>query len=238
MRQGGQALSNPLPADFSGVFREARSNTKPPLLVEFTDTDFETASVLFKFLSLIVEGEVVALPEGKWTDPVPVSKLVLFLRKYSCDVHLKVLKNHIKLRENTSPLIGFTIAALQDDTTWCAELLNTPSWTWKLTATTCDDLTERGSAKGSQLDPRGSPYPLWNVLPREYVWALSRAWTSSPKEADREARAKAFERFITAVKKGEYSLEAWGSHDAAEKRDGKRARKDESESGRRSQRKD
>ena len=164
--------------------------------------------MLRAFLSLIVEGNVIHQPVdswAEWTDPIPVSRLVAFLLKYSCDVDLKMLNNCIKMHATTSPLVAFTVAALQDDSAWCSQLLKIPSWPRDTESPTFSAFG--GAPNSSNLDPRGAPLSYWDLFPRHYLWALSRAWTYAPKEQDRFTRSVAFLNFLLAAKEGRYSLQ-------------------------------
>lgn len=111
------------------------------------------------------------------------------------------MNNWLKLNKTLNSDVLFVIAALQDDVTWCSELLEEETSTWLPPSSRYAH--EEGQAGKNILDPTGAPISFFDLLPRDYFWALSRAWGAVSDCSDRERRAMEFGTFLESAKNGE-----------------------------------
>ena len=181
------------------MFRDGLNVATPPLNLELTDSDIETAAVIRYFLSLVIHGKVLTVGDDLVTavDAQPLLKLVRFLLKYSCASHIEHLNNWLQARRKSGILV-FTVAALQDDTAWCCKALKEDKSTWA--ANQAIYARDTGKSDRNKLDPSGAPLWFCEILPRHYLWALCRAWGHVPEPKRRVDRAAAFEKFLKSAK--------------------------------------
>lgn len=172
-----------------------------PRQIHFTDEDIESALVIRAFLRVITTGQVATTPDGTGTPSVSaLRRLILFLRKYECPVALNLVLFKVKelLNQGISvPMYTFILGATADDVDTCALALKFMNQSWN-GPSGYTDVRNEGTPGASTIDPNNLPFALWQWIPSEYMWALSRAWGRNVKDGTR--LPDEFKRVIAIVK--------------------------------------
>ncbi|KAL1409503.1 hypothetical protein Q8F55_003486 [Vanrija albida] len=172
-----------------------------PRQIHFTDDDIESALVIRAFLRVITTGQVATTPDGTGTPSVSaLRRLILFLRKYECPVALNLVLFKVKelLNQGISvPMYTFILGATADDVDTCALALKFMNQSWN-GPSGYTDVRNEGTPGASTIDPNNLPFALWQWIPSEYMWALSRAWGRNVKDGTR--LPDEFKRVIAIVK--------------------------------------
>ena len=119
-------------------------------------------------------------------------------------------------KEYLSPLPAFGIGAIMDDPDLCSEALEADEWFWSEEEDKVAYL-ENGDDDRYVLNPIHLPFTVWELLPKEYSWALTRAWglhkintendgRKNENDEDRKPTAEEFKEILEVVK-GEVSQE-------------------------------
>lgn len=193
-------------ADRSETFRSAQHS-------QYTFTHPEdTPETIRRFLTLLHTGNVG--PTQGWDDctlALELLSLFRFLQRYDCtpwfQIALMSLRDKV-LRSEVDVLPVFIVGAVLNCVFTCAfAIQHAPAESWGETSEDANVALESGADGIPCLDPRGMPLKLWELLPREYGWALSRAWVGKEVGWPRvhEGVARDFKELIEAAQ-GEYKV--------------------------------
>jgi len=187
--------------------------------------EIETALVIRSFLRVITTGQVATTPDGTGTPSVAaLRRLILFVKKYECPVALQLVlfKIHDMLSQGISvPMYSFILGATADDIETCWLSLKYLQQTWNASQTPTPngstggaatngpevDVRNEGTPGAPTIDPNNIPYTLWQWIPQDYMWALSRSWGMHVKD-NRVRLPDEFRRVLNLIKAS--SLESEG----------------------------
>ncbi|WOO80387.1 uncharacterized protein LOC62_03G003904 [Vanrija pseudolonga] len=145
--------------------------------LHFTDDSIETAAVLERFLTLLIDATVDDKDIDRFSNFKHLASMTRFLVKYDCPFLMTVLGLRVKEMSSTgrSTLFMFIIGSIMDDTDLCISALSKKRRTWGETSVP-DTNTTRNLTNFHCLNPQSLAYNRWSMIPGPYLYALHRAW--------------------------------------------------------------
>lgn len=202
----------------SPVFAEALSSDSPQKqrkVIHLSHPAYENADTLRLFLQLVtVDKDALRLFQKHFTKwRFRLESLLLFLDRYQCDRGIAILRdlgsdNVLFLRKNGAPDSMLLFAALLNHVGLCSKIFQIYSnYCW---SDTQGLLQSRKSETCATLVH--APYSLYCALPREYVWAMSRAGLHANPKTESVAFGHKFVELLMAIEEstGESAAGAGG----------------------------
>lgn len=187
----------------SPVFAEALSSEqRQRKVIHLSHPGYENADTLRLFLQLVtVDKDALRLFTKHFTKwRFRLEALLLLLDRYQCERGIAILRdlgsdNVLFLRKNGAPDSMLLFAALLNHVGLCSKIFQIYSnYCW---SDTPGLLQSRKSETCATLVH--APYSLYCALPREYVWAMSRAGLYADAKTESAAFGHKFVELIMAI---------------------------------------